>query len=250
MKKIIGSALAAGLLMASPAPASAGELKLTLTNGRATVIAQNVPLSQILAEWARVGKTTIVNGDKLVGPPITLMLENVPEREALDVLLRSASGYIVAARQDLLADGSAFDRILIMPTSRAPAATAVNNSAPPRFPSRPTPQPMVEPDVDEVDEDPPVGPVMGPTGNTPQTNMPQARPGMPPPLPGSPRQPTNPDDYGDAPASTVPGTATRPGIPAGTAPRPGMPTAVPPGQPSPYPLPPGGVRPPGGGGGA
>ena len=29
-----------------------------------------------------------------------------------------------------------------------------------------------------------------------------------PPLPGSPRQPTNPDDYGDAPASTVPGAFT------------------------------------------
>ncbi|MEP6917534.1 MAG: hypothetical protein ABJC89_17920, partial [Acidobacteriota bacterium] len=40
--------------------AQAGELKLTIGNGRATLIAQDVPLRQILAEWARLGQTTIV----------------------------------------------------------------------------------------------------------------------------------------------------------------------------------------------
>ena len=223
MKKTLGTALAAFLLVASPSAASAGELKLTLNNGRATVIATDVPLSQILAEWARVGRTTIVNGEKLTGPPVTLTLENVPEREALDVLLRSASGYIVAGRQDMVAGASAFDRILIMPTSRAPAASAINVSTPPRFPNanRPMPQPIAEPDVDE---DPPVGPVMGPEGPLPP-DMPQMQPGYPP---GPPNAPTTP---------------------LGTAPRPGMPTAAP-GRPHPYPTMTGpGARPPGGGGG-
>jgi hypothetical protein len=226
MKKYTGGAAAAFLLMAMPLAADAGELKLTLNNGRATVIATDVPVSQILAEWARVGKTTIVNSDKLTGPPVTLTLQDVPEREALAVLLRSASGYIVGARQDVMADASAFDRILIMPTSRPPAASAVNNAPAPRpFPARPAPQ-AIEPDVD--DEDPPVGPVMGPQGQQPQPNMPQMQPG-PQNQPGQ----TQP----------VPGAAPM------TAPRPGMPTALPPGTPSPYPTLPPGVRPPGGGGG-
>lgn len=232
MKKTLSSALAAALLMGWPSAVSAGDLTVTLSNGRATVIATNVPLSQILAEWARVGKTTIVNGDKLTGPPITLMLQDVPEREALDVLLRSASGYIVAGRQDVMANGSAFDRILIMPTSRAPAASAVNTT-PQRFPNRPAPQPVLDPDQDE---DQPVGPVMGPQGQMPQ-DVPQMQPGMPQRPPGSrepTRQPTIPPD-----AQTTP---------PGTAPRPGMPTA-PAGQPSPYPITAPVVRPPGGGGG-
>src|SRR5688500_2044578 len=60
------------VVSASATVAAAGELKLTLSNGRATLIAQDVPLRQILDEWARVGQTTIVNGDKLTGPPLTL----------------------------------------------------------------------------------------------------------------------------------------------------------------------------------
>jgi hypothetical protein len=221
MKTHLGSAFVAVLLAAAPSAATAGELKLTLNNGRATVIATDVPLNQILSEWARIGKTTIVNGDKLTGPPLTLVLEDVPEREALEVLLRSASGYIVASRADVLANASAFDRILIMPTSRAPAATAVQVSTPPRFPARPQPQQM-EPDVDD---DPPVEPVMPPQGNDP--GMPQAQPGIPTQQQGAPL----------------------------TAPRPGMLPAPPAAQPSPYnapqpfPMPQQpGTRRPGGGG--
>ena len=86
------------LVAGSVLPAAAGDLKLTLANGRATLIAQDVPLRQILAEWARIGKTNIVNGDKLTGPPVTLQLVDRPEREVLEVLLRSASGYIAAQR--------------------------------------------------------------------------------------------------------------------------------------------------------
>ena len=59
--------------------------------------AQNVPVSQILAEWARRGRTTIVNGERVPGPPVTLELQDVPEQQALDIVLRSVSGYLVAA---------------------------------------------------------------------------------------------------------------------------------------------------------
>ena len=88
-----------------------------------------MPLRQILAEWARVGQTTIVNGDKLTGPPITLQLVDRPEREVLEVLLRSASGYIAAQRQVSLAGASVFESVMILPTSRGPVGVAA--SAPP-----------------------------------------------------------------------------------------------------------------------
>ena len=119
-----GSAVAGSAL-----PAAAGDLKLTLADGRATLIAQDVPLRQILAEWARIGKTNIVNGDKLTGPPITLQLVDRPEREVLEVLLRSASGYIAAQRQVTLAGASVFESVMILPTSRGPVGVASQRAA-------------------------------------------------------------------------------------------------------------------------
>src|SRR6266540_6397885 len=89
-----GAALACGLA----GPASAGDLKLSMQDGRVTLIADNVPLRQILQEWARIGQTKIVNADKMSGPAISLQLINAPERDVLDILLRSASGYIAAPR--------------------------------------------------------------------------------------------------------------------------------------------------------
>ena len=108
----------------SASAAVAGELSVKIANGRATVIAKDVPVRQILAEWARVGDTKVVNAEKLVGGPVTLELIDVPEKEALDILLRTAAGYIAAPRPANLVGASQFDRVLVLATSRAPAATA------------------------------------------------------------------------------------------------------------------------------
>ncbi len=88
----------AALIGAVPSAASAGELKFTLLDGRATIVASDVSLRQILDEWARVGHTTVVNADKLISTPVTLQLVDVPEAQALETLLRTASGYVVAER--------------------------------------------------------------------------------------------------------------------------------------------------------
>jgi hypothetical protein len=138
-------AMAAPLFPASVPSAFAGELKLTMQGGRVTIIADRVPLRQILQEWSRVGQTTIVNADKMTGPAITLQLVDAPEREALDILLRSASGYIAAPRPVPLANAAFYDRVTIMATSRAPAATATQAAAPPPFQRPPTP-------IDDNDE--------------------------------------------------------------------------------------------------
>ena len=47
--------------------ATAGELSVKIANGRATIIAKDVPVRQILAEWAKVGETKILNGEKSRG---------------------------------------------------------------------------------------------------------------------------------------------------------------------------------------
>jgi hypothetical protein len=97
-KSLLRCALVAALACGLSTPASAGDLKLSMQNGRVTIIADNVPLRQILQEWARVGQAKILNADKMNGPAITLQLVDAPERDALDILLRSASGYIAAPR--------------------------------------------------------------------------------------------------------------------------------------------------------
>ena len=133
------AAMALGLpLVPVSAQAFAGELKLTMQGGRVTIIADRVPLRQILQEWARVGQTTIVNADKMTGPAITLQLVDASERDALDILLRSASGYIAAPRPVPVANAAFYDRVTIMATSRAPAATNAQ-AAPPPFQRPPTP---------------------------------------------------------------------------------------------------------------
>ena len=88
-----------------------------MTGGRVTVTAKNATVGQILAEWAKVGQTKIVNAERVPGGPVTLELKDVPEAEALEVLLRSAGGYVLAPRRMETANASRYDRILILPQS-------------------------------------------------------------------------------------------------------------------------------------
>jgi hypothetical protein len=96
------------------------------------LLAQNVSVSQILAEWSRSGRTTIVNGERVPGPPVTLELQNVSEQEALDIVLRNVSGYLVAARETAISGASAFDRIYILPTSSRPSTAAATSASLPQ----------------------------------------------------------------------------------------------------------------------
>ena len=221
-------AILAAMAWGIASPVSAGELKLTMQDGRVTLIADNVPLRQILQEWARVGQTRIVNGDKLSGPAMTLQLVDTPEKEALDILLRSASGYIAAPRPVMVANAALYDRITIMATSRAPAASAAINSAP-TF-QRP---PITADDNDEpINVQMPAQPVMGNTALGANQVVNQFPPGFVPPnmTNGQPQQ-----------QQTQPFTASRPGA---IAPVPGQP-----GAPNPYATQPAPtvVRPPGSG---
>ena len=194
--------LALPAVFAFPAAASAGELKLSIKDGLVTLVAQDVPLSMVMAEWAKIGQTRVVNGEKIL-TPVTLQLVDVPERRALDIILRSASGYMLAERTAPVANASAFDRILILPTSRPPANSPVS-TPPPAFNQRAIPaQPM--PDMEEpVINQPPPGPAPMPPGSVPPNMQPQAQPGQPggpltAPRPGPLPQPQQPVPFGGPP---------------------------------------------------
>jgi hypothetical protein len=142
-------------LLAGTAGAQQG-VTLEFNSGQVTLSAQNAPVRAILQEWARLGGATIVNGDRVTGPPVTLELTGVPERQALDIVLRSVAGYIVAPRPAGSQGVSAFDRIVILPTSvapRAPApAAAAAASRPPQI--RPGIMRPPEPDPGIENQDP------------------------------------------------------------------------------------------------
>ena len=91
MRKLFRCFFFAAGTVALATTASAGELTVKIVDGKATVIAKDVPVRQILAEWARVGDTKMVNGERIPGGPISLELIDVPEKDALDILLRSAA---------------------------------------------------------------------------------------------------------------------------------------------------------------
>jgi hypothetical protein len=220
MQKLLSCVIVAASVVTA-STASAGELKLSIANGRATLIASDVPVRQILAEWARLGETVIVNGERVLGPNLTLQLVDRPEREVLDAVLRTVAGYVAAPRNAAAANLSVYDRILILPTSQAPAYNPAAVSTP-TFTPPPRPVPM--PDDDPVEQ---------PNVMPPGANMP---PGMVP-QPYQPQQPA---------------TQSAPGMPQ-TVPRPGMLPPPPSGTPNIYnpnvpgarPTGPGGTLPPG-----
>ena len=128
MRSIVRIAVAACVLSGLAGSTQAADLRLQIKNGLVTLEANNVTIREILAEWAKVGQTRIENGAKVGGGPVTLTLKDVPERQALDILLRSVSGYIAAPRTVAVADASMYDRILVLATVR-PAATAATTPA-------------------------------------------------------------------------------------------------------------------------
>jgi hypothetical protein len=157
--------LAFAVLMTVASPVAAQQLTLQIQDGKVTLDAVNVPARQILAEWARIGGTKVVGAEKIVGPPLTLKLVGTPERRALDIVLGSVAGFMAAERQANATPGaSAYDRILILATSTAPAQASASRPGQPagqsangtqrRVPPRPPnlPQQPVEDDSDEKTE--------------------------------------------------------------------------------------------------
>jgi hypothetical protein len=146
--KILVLGLAVSLLAAS----AFADVHLTMNDGRVSIVAKDATVRQILAEWGRVGQARIVNVDLVPGGPQTLELHDVAEAQALEVLLRSLSGYILAPRAVTAANLSTFDRIIIMPTLAGvrPAAQTASSAAPAPLPQPPEIQQAVEDDQPQL----------------------------------------------------------------------------------------------------
>ena len=197
------------------AVASAQTLSLEFHDGRVRLTAENVPVSRILAEWTRVGGTRIVNGERVPGAPVTLQLD-VPERQALETVLRGAAGYMVLARETTAQGASSFDKILVLPTTaRAPTNAAAPQPAaqpaaqPAQFP-RPEPEPI---EIEEANENPqpPPPPANFPRGRVPNLNLPNGAVQIPRENEAPPPQETEPPQQGPGnPFGIVPGP-NRPG---------------------------------------
>jgi hypothetical protein len=127
------------------------DVQFSIRDGRVVLVANNATIADIMAEWARVGRTKIVNADKIPKDVVTLEFRNVNERQVLDILLRSTSGFIVALRNGDDPNASLFDRIVIMPPSAPPPVVAA--SATPASRRAPAPDPIAvrEPDVAQVE---------------------------------------------------------------------------------------------------
>lgn len=194
--------LVTALLVAASASAQQ-PLNLEIRDGLVNLDANGATVRQILDEWARVGGTRVVNGDRITGQPVTLTLENMPERQALEIILRNVAGYMTAPRATSATPGaSMYDRIFVLPTSTAPVGAAANANAngngnravPPRF-VRPGDDRADEqaadqpPDVDPgaVFTFPQPGQFPGATGFGQPMAQPQQQPQ---PTPGNPFAPT------------------------------------------------------------
>jgi hypothetical protein len=250
------------LSLAAAAPAAAQKLNIQFREGRVTVDATQVPVRTILTEWSKVGGTKVIGAERVAGAPLTIKLIDVPESQALEVILRSVAGYMAAPR-GANAAGSMYDRILVMATSSTPppaaaAARPAQNSGmsgtqrfvPPRRDTEP-----VEQEPDDDDPNPPNPPVF----TFPQPGQAGAalQPGQFPPPQGqfngqfqgnvngqpvivNPAPGTQPQTFTINPASP-PTPAYQPATPVGM-PTPGMIAPV-----QPVPVAPGtNVRPPGG----
>jgi hypothetical protein len=207
------------LILVGAGSGSAQVLSLEFHDGRVKLKAENVPVSRILAEWARLGGTQIVNGERIPGAPLTLQLDDTPERQALEIVLRNAAGYMVLGRDASSTGASAFAKIMVLPTtSRAPAAAALPTPTP-TAPPRQFREPEPEVEEDQPASTPPPDFRRGrvpnrtlPPGNalipdkTDDDVIPEGEDGEesepPPPPPGNP--------FGVVPGGARPGTISAP----------------------------------------
>jgi len=115
---------------------STRKLEISFDSGRVTIVAENVTLAEILAEWSRKGGSRIVNAEQLRGGPVMpTEFRDRPEAEVLRTLLREAPGYGAVTRAETPAGASTMQTVFIHAvraitpsSSSAPIASQVQQS--------------------------------------------------------------------------------------------------------------------------
>jgi hypothetical protein len=230
MSRKFGVPLAlAGCLCFGSAVRVEADVQLTIRDGQVSLNATNATVRQILEQWARVGQTRIVNVERITGGPVTMQLVDTPEDRALEIILRSVSGYLAAPRAAGTPEISRFDRIVVLPTSTP------RNNVPPPPPTFQQPQFTPPPIPDDEDEEPapnvgvpnPRGPIFN-TFPQPQQGPANAVPFPQPQFVPQPTPQQPPTTY--QPMTAPPGVAV-PGMVVPAPQQPGqVPGQVPPGD--------------------
>lgn len=220
-------ALLFACVLASPITARAsGAVAFGILDGRISLIANNATPAEILAAWSAIGKTRIVNIERLATTRITMELLDVSELEALDILLRSAVGYVAVPRASFDEHLSRFDRIAIMPIKGAVAAPETRQMMADPQSSRFIRQPaemeaiaeddriVSEPIDPENVEEPPSHPNGAPTFNAYPLQRPDPSPSFAPPEtpPADLQMESRPSAPMNLPSPPDGGTAARPGV--------------------------------------
>ena len=208
-------------------PSASADVRLSIQNGRVSLVAKDATPRQILTEWGRIGSTKVVNVERVPGGPLTLELTNVPEKDALDVVLRAASGYMLSPRTVPAANLSQFDGIIVMPPSVAPRVTQTPVFQQPQLPQpvgdneddrRAVPAPGLAAPRGPIFNAFPQPQVIDPRGATP----PVFGPGGPGASAPPPPQPTNASPGSlSSPVPTAPIGSSRPGEIVQPPPQPG-----------------------------
>ncbi len=184
-------------------------LEVSFADGRVTVIADQVPLRAILDEWSRLGDTefvdpgTAAHAQQLAAQPLQIQLVDVPEAEALRILLRDVAGFIAAPRPGNVAGASRYSRVLVMATSRPQAG------------STPAPAASVTPGLPTAQRGPrvarPTNGLGAPQGASEDQAMEALRRILPQPLGQTSQPPTSRPQ-----PNAGPSTSPRPGMPVAT----------------------------------
>ena len=125
--------------------ATAQTLSLKVDDGVVTLQATDVTVDDILARWSKItGLTVVSQNGRGSRVPVTLHVSGVSEREALGLVLRDLSGYIMGQRRDPATGTVSIDRLVILPDS-APGLSDVLAAAPQR-----PPLPVLD-DIDQAD---------------------------------------------------------------------------------------------------
>ncbi len=213
-RALVGAVLT--IVAIAPALLRAETVQLSLRDGRLTLVAVDATPAQIFDAWSRAGGVQVMNAERMPSAPLTLTIQNVPEEQALDTVLRAVTGYMARRRPSPAPGASVFDRIIILPTpasdrpATTPALTAAGRTAPTAAPPAIFPQ------------GPGVGRLIGADGQPMEDDQADAPPppfnggDVPQPGPRNPAQPRvmpQPQQGSEPPQTTTTGTA-QPGVSA------------------------------------
>jgi hypothetical protein len=223
------------LPMAAPggSPSTPG-VSLVIRDGKVTLKAEQASVRQILAEWERQGQVKVVGTDKLAGAPVTLTLVDVPEKQALEIVMRGVPGYMAIdrdARADTAPAGpSRYDRVVVMARASTPVPAAAAAAAGRGMPSpaqAPAGFQQTMPEAVPLPFAPPAGDEGALAGGPDRNDVEQFQQAEPP-MPNSPVASPYPNAYpgspyvgadgpygGNAAAAAAAGMTVAPGMSAG-----------------------------------